>query len=240
MSRKKRSGRSWRPVSEKAVEKPAEAIAPIEAPVLSKELVREGVTRITKLVATDTTRWREAHRRLKHYVAAYHLMDSVHEAELVREIFEAAIERHLKNPKEHPTVSTMKQARQTIGEWLKSAMGKEKANVPAVQQVPIAHLTLLLSQVPRKMPMAFLAPEMPDRLRLFFARSLMMTGPTLNVASMTPRDLDYGPMLQLAQQTWHQWNTKRFMEALVFWACIYSIFYTLGYYILRLPAYNHL
>ena len=52
-----------------------------------------------------------------------------------------------------------------------------------------------------------------------------MTGPDLNVSSMTPRHLDYGPMLDFARQTWHRWDAKEFFIALAFWAGVYTVFY---------------
>jgi hypothetical protein len=42
---------------------------------------------------------------------------------------------------------------------------------------------------------------------------------------MTPRHLDYGPMLDLARQTWHRWDARRFFVALALWACIYTLLY---------------
>ena len=62
-------------------------------------------------------------------------------------------------------------------------------------------------------------------MRQALRETLLVTGPDLNVSSMTPRHLDYGPMLQFARQTWHLWNAKEFFIALVFWAGIYCVFY---------------
>jgi hypothetical protein len=56
-------------------------------------------------------------------------------------------------------------------------------------------------------------------------QTLLVTGPDLKVSSMTPRHLDYGPMLALAKQTWHRWNTKAAIIALLFWTGVYFVFY---------------
>ena len=72
---------------------------------------------------------------------------------------------------------------------------------------------------------AFLASPVPEEMRQALRESLISTGPDLNVSSMTPRHLDFGPMLEIARQTWHRWSPKEFLVALIFWGAVYSFFY---------------
>ena len=62
-------------------------------------------------------------------------------------------------------------------------------------------------------------------MRQALRETLIVTGPDLNVSSMTPRHLDYGPMLQFAQQTWHRVELKEFVIAVALWAAVYTVFY---------------
>jgi len=54
---------------------------------------------------------------------------------------------------------------------------------------------------------------------------LLVPGPDLKVSSMTPRHLDYGPMLHFARQTWHRWSSREILIAMLFWVGVYFVFY---------------
>ena len=39
------------------------------------------------------------------------------------------------------------------------------------------------------------------------------------------RHLDFGPMLQIARQTWHRFSAKEVIVAVIFWGSVYTFFY---------------
>jgi hypothetical protein len=79
--------------------------------------------------------------------------------------------------------------------------------------------------VPQEQPAAFLGRELTAETRDSLRRTLVLTGPDLTISSMTPRHLDYGPLLDLARQTWHRWDTRTFATAILFWLGVYAICY---------------
>ena len=104
-----------------------------------------------------------------------------------------------------------------------SNLGEE--NKSPSHLLPAGYIAVLLSRVNRTAPATFLDGPLPEELRQALRETLIVTGPDLNISSMTPRHLDFGPMLQFAQQTWHRWDAKELLIALLFWAGVYTVFY---------------
>lgn len=167
--------------------------------------------------------WNEAYVRLTHYLESFCLGDRAHVSRLSLKLLDDAQQVYRGNPAQDPTKLTLELAQKTIAEWLAKNLGEQdKASSQVLAEGCIA---LLISQVFRTAPDCFLASPLPEELRQALRETLLVTGPDLTVSSMTPRHLDYGPMLQIARQTWHRWDTKAFLIAVFFWACVYAILY---------------
>jgi hypothetical protein len=178
---------------------------------------------ITELPVQDQEAWNEAYDRLLNFLHTFRLHDHAHVSEKALELFRQAQAAHKLDPSRDPASHTMKQAHQHLVEWLATNLGEENRTPSHV--LSTGYIALLLSQVYRTAPKSFLANPLPEELRQALRESLIVTGPDLNVSSMTPRHLDYGPMLQLARQTWHRWDAKELAIALAFWAAVYTVFY---------------
>ena len=68
-----------------------------------------------------------------------------------------------------------------------------------------------------------LAGDSPTDLRLAFKNVRAQTGPDLTFSSMTHREMDYGPMESLAQETWHRFAWAPLLKAVVFWTAIFFL-----------------
>lgn len=167
--------------------------------------------------------WNEAYVRLTHYLESFCLVDRAHVARLALKLQDQAQQIYRHDISKAPTPLTMELAQKTIAEWLAANLDEpDKAPSKILADGCIA---LLISQVFRTAPESFLANPLPEELRQALRETLLVTGPDLNISSMTPRHLDYGPMLGIARQTWHRWDTKAFLIALFFWTCVYAILY---------------
>jgi hypothetical protein len=172
---------------------------------------------------TPANAWHDAYDRLVLYLRTLDLDDHAYVSRLALEILQQAKDRHAAGDARDPTTLTLAQAHQRIAQWL-------AANLPehddaANEILPTGYIAMLLSRAYRNAPTSFLATPVPEELRQALHESLVVTGPDLNVSSMTPRHLDYGPMLDLARQTWHRWDTKSFAAAVLFWLGVYFICY---------------
>jgi hypothetical protein len=127
------------------------------------------------------------------------------------------------DPAQNPTTITLRHAQAQLARWLAGTLTGEAK--PSPQALTTGTIALLLSRLAQTQPDAFLSDTLPMEAREALRRTLVVTGPDLTFSSMTPRHLDYGPMLGLARQTWHRWDAKSFATALLFWLGVYGICY---------------
>ena len=167
--------------------------------------------------------WNEAYDRLVLYLRTFDLADHAHVSRLSLDLLEKAKEAHRADPTREPTALTLALAQQKISEWL--AMNLPQADISRSNLLSAGCIAILLSRAYRTAPGSFLATPVPEEMRQALRESLIVTGPDLNVSSMTPRHLDYGPMLQFARQTWHRVDIKELIVAVAFWGAVYIVFY---------------
>jgi hypothetical protein len=151
------------------------------------------------------------------------LGDHAYVSQLAVEIVHQARDLHLQDPRRIPSVITMELAQKRLVDWLATNLGDENKSPSHI--LATGYIALILSQTYRTAPTSFLANPLPEELRQALRETLLVTGPDLNVSSMTPRHLDFGPMLQFARQTWHRWNFQEVAVAILFWIGVYLVFY---------------
>ena len=171
----------------------------------------------------EKTAWNRAHDRLLNFLNTFALDDHVHVSRLALELLDQAKARHAQEPSRDPVNVTMEQTRQLLLDWLAKNLHEEHETPDKI--MTSGCVALLLSKLPEEAPASFLKTPLPESVQRAMKQTLLTTGPDLNVSSMTPRHLDYGPMLGLARQTWHRWNGKEVFIALCFWAGVYVVLY---------------
>ena len=175
------------------------------------------------VVRHEREAWNEAYDRLVNFLHTFALGDHVYVSQLALDLLHQAQDLHRRDSTRDPVTQTMELAQKRLADWL--AANLEEQDTAPSHILATGYVALLLSQVYRTAPASFLASPVPEELRQALRETLLVTGPDLNVSSMTPRHLDYGPMLQFARQTWHRWDAKEFGVALLFWAGVYTVFY---------------
>ena len=171
----------------------------------------------------ETEAWNQAHARVHAYLETFALGDQVLLERLALRLLDEARELHRMDPSLNPTTITLRHAQSMLSRWLAGTLTGEAA--PSPQALTSGTVALLLSRMPQRQPEYFLRDELPLEAREDLRRTLVVTGPDLTVSSMTPRHLDYGPMLDFARQTWHRWDTRTLGAALLFWLGVYGILY---------------
>jgi len=167
--------------------------------------------------------WNKAHDRLVQFLNTFALGDHAHVSRLALDFLDQAREIHRLDPSRNPTTVTMEQAQKQLSAWLAKNL-EEEGEAPS-KILANGYIALLLSRFYRTAPQAFLESPLREDLRGSMRQTLLIAGPDLNVSSMTPRHLDYGPMLDLARQTWHRWDGKAISVAVAFWSGVYTILY---------------
>ena len=167
--------------------------------------------------------WNDAYDRLVLYLRTFDLADHAHVSRLALDILQQAQEKYRADASRPPEALTMEMAQQKIAEWLASNL--PQADLSPSNLLSAGCIAILISRANQTAPGSFLKTPVPEELRQALRESLIVTGPDLNVSSMTPRHLDYGPMLQFARQTWHRVDPKEFVIAVAFWSAVYAVFY---------------
>jgi len=173
--------------------------------------------------SADLITWNEAHDRLQKFLQTFDIADHSQVSRLTLKILDRAQELHLEDSSRHPTTLTMEEAHRLLTEWLAGNLDVQR-EFPS-QIFTEGCMALLLSEIPRTAPETFLLSPLSDDVRQHLHRMLLVTGPDLRISTMTPRHFDYGPILHLARKTWHLWNTKEILIALLFWSGVYFVFY---------------
>jgi hypothetical protein len=167
--------------------------------------------------------WNQAHERLRRYLKTFALADRVLVERLALRLLDEARELHRANPGQHPTTITLRHAQAQLARWLATTLTGEPN--PSPQALTSGTVALLLSRMAQEHPADFMGADLPAETRDSFRHALVVTGPDLTISSMTPRHLDYGPLLDLARHTWHRWDTRTFATAVLFWLGVYGICY---------------
>jgi hypothetical protein len=171
----------------------------------------------------EQTAWNQAHDRLRDFLNAFALGDHAQVSRLTLKLLDQAREQHHRNPPLDPVSLTMSQAQKLAEEWFASNL--EIRDQPSAELLASGCVALLLSRAFCSAPETFLTAPLPENLKESMRQTLLVTGPDLKISSMTPRHLDYGPMLDLARRTWHRWNSLEIIIALLFWTVVYFVFY---------------
>jgi hypothetical protein len=176
-----------------------------------------------KTVGDEQAAWNQAHDRLQDFLNTFALGDHAQVSRLTLKLLDQAQELHRQDSSLEPVSLTMAQTQNLVEKWFASNLDLQ--NQPPSHLVASGYVALLLSRAFRAAPETFLTSPLPESLNESMRRTLLMIGPDLKISSMTPRDIDYGPMLNLAKRTWHRWNAREIIIALLFWTGVYFVFY---------------
>jgi len=176
-----------------------------------------------KTTDNEQAAWNQAHDRLRDFLNAFALGDHAQVSRLTLKLLDQAREQHRQDPSRDPVSLAMAQAQKLVQEWF--AANLEMRDQAPSELLASGCVALFLSRAFRSAPERFLTAPLPENLKESVHQTLLVTGPDLKISSMTPRHLDYGPMLDLARRTWHRWNPREIVIALIFWAGVYFVFY---------------
>jgi hypothetical protein len=176
-----------------------------------------------KTAVDEQAAWNQAHDRLRDFLNTFALGDHAQVSRLTLKLLDQTRELHRQDPTLDPVSLAMAQVQKLVGEWFASNL--EMRDQAPAELMASGYVTLFLSRAFRTAPETFLTAPLPENLKESMRQTLLVTGPDLKISSMTPRHLDYGPMLDLARKTWHRWDAREIIIALLFWTGVYFVFY---------------
>ncbi len=134
--------------------------------------------------------WNAAFYRLEDYFRALHLVDKIHQSQIILRLLKSAAVRHAENTNLNPTELAMEEARRALEQWF-GAMLPQHERLPVVGM-----LSLLAVDAAERWPTAFLAEHFPADFHKEMLESDVRAGPNLQISSMVPRPIDVGSILE--------------------------------------------
>lgn len=125
--------------------------------------------------------WNAAYCRLEDYLRALHILNKVHQNQIILRLLQRAARKHAANPELCPTALAMGEIRAAMDRWFEQFLpSKDRVSVMGV-------LSLLANAVPEKWPAAFLAEDIPADCQRVLNESEVCAVPELQVTSMVPQ-----------------------------------------------------
>lgn len=175
--------------------------------------------------------WNAAVLRLGDYLRAHRVHDRAHLLRLSLELLEAARAEHARQPERSPLEVTMALATDRTEAWFSQLA--DDSGPPNTQLAARGRAAWFASGLYRNWPSSFLDPSPPPEL-LEAARSASLeAGPALEYSSLLRKEVDYGPMEDIAHETWEQFSWGHVTRAFVIWVFIFFALYGSYLYFVR-------
>ncbi|MEO7933578.1 MAG: hypothetical protein ABIT76_10510 [Chthoniobacterales bacterium] len=163
--------------------------------------------------------WNEACERLEYYLRSYHVSDRERVLQLTLEILAQAKKEHAADPSQTPLQITMKLAMDRTDAWFINLAGTSTAiHHPLGARGRAVWLAI---EGHRKWPSAFLSENPPAELLEAVRQQSMEAGPGLEFTSLLRKEIDYGPVEDLARETWEKFSWAHVLGAFLLWTAIF-------------------
>lgn len=162
--------------------------------------------------------WDEATARVLAYFAAIRLGGVQHRTRTALKVIEEAARRVAQRPDLPPVEAAMTVANEWLSRWFARALPESPGDPIAVGLV-----ALRVSEAEAHWPNALLSADPPPPLKEALESVSVRTGPDLFLSSMAPREMDYGAMETLANETWHQFSWGPLLRAAALWTAIFFL-----------------
>lgn len=168
--------------------------------------------------------WNSACGRLEDYLRAYRVKDRPTLLRLTLRILDQAREAHSGRPEISPIALTMEIATALTESWFARLAGDEGTS-PDSQRAARGHVAYFASGADKKWPSSFLDPDPPAELIAAVRAASLRAGPELEFTSLVRRELDYGPMEDIARETWEKFSWAHVLRAFAIWVVIFFAAY---------------
>jgi hypothetical protein len=167
--------------------------------------------------------WNTACERLEDYLRAHRVHDRARLLRLGLALLDEARALHAAQPARTPLDVTMELATDRVEAWF--ARLADDTMKPDPQLAARGRAVWFASGLHREWPSAFLDPEPPPELLAAVRSASLQAGPALEFTSMARVEVDYGPMENLAEETWQQFSWGHVLRAFVIWVVIFFAAY---------------
>jgi hypothetical protein len=174
-----------------------------------------------EMIALDA--WNIACVRLEDYLRAHRIHDREHLLRLSLALLDEARALQAADPARTPLDVTMELVTTRVEAWF-SRLADDSA-APDPQLAARGRAAWFASGLHREWPAAFLDSTPPTELLAAVRSASLQAGPSLEFTSLARAAVDYGPMEDLAEETWQQFSWGHVLRAFLIWVVIFFAAY---------------
>ncbi len=166
--------------------------------------------------------WNAASQRLEDFLRSQRLSDRLRLIEVTSQLLAAARARHAQDPAAAPVETTLRTAQDEIDRWFAGLIDDEGEPLRRAAQARVAYFA---TGADRRWPDAFLSPHPPPELRAAVRAFALPAGPAMDFRSLLRKEIDYGPMEDIARETWDQFSWGHVLRAFAIWVAVFFAAY---------------
>lgn len=149
-----------------------------------------------QLAGRPLEEWNNAYSKVESYLHALRVRNKVLLGQLVALVLERAVQRSAGEPGRSATELAVEEMDRLVNEWFAQVLQAPPAGAEMLSTR--GRMALLLADMPGQWQDQFLRPgPWPDEFVVAMRDSYLRAGPNFQLAQMTPRPLDLGPIAAL-------------------------------------------
>lgn len=165
--------------------------------------------------------WNAACLRVEDYLRANGLSSRTQLLSLTLDIVSQAQQIHSNDASRSPVETAMQLATERTETWFARLVGDESAPHASSR----GRVAYFASRCGQRWPSAFLSPTPPDAMLAAIRSASIQAGPALEFRSLIRKEIDYGPMEDLARETWDQFSWGHVLRAFLIWVVVFFVAY---------------
>ena len=176
-----------------------------------------------KLAGRPLEEWNGAYSKVESYFHALRMNNRVLLGQLVARVLERAMERSDAEPKRSATELAVEEMDRLVNEWFAQVLQAPPAGAEMLSTR--GRMALLLADMPGRWQDQFLRPgPWPEEFVVAMREGYLRAGPDFQLAKMTPRPLDLGPIATLTR-----WSRLPYVKMAASWVLFGALLVLLFY-----------
>lgn len=165
--------------------------------------------------------WNDACLRVEDYLRVNGLSSRAQLLSITLDIISQAQQPHSDDASLSPVEIAMRLATERAEAWFARLVGDDSAP-HASSRGRVAYFAARCGQ---RWPSAFLSPTPPEAMLAAIRSASIQAGPALEFRSLIRKEIDYGPMEDLARETWDQFSWRHVLRAFLIWVVVFFVAY---------------
>ena len=151
-----------------------------------------------RLAGRPLDEWNDAYAKVENYFHALRIRNKALLGQLVLRVIERAMRRAPAEPERPATQLAAEEMERLVNEWFSEVLQSPPTKADQTLSTR-GRLALLIADMPGRWQEQFLRPgPWPEEFTGAMRETFLRAGPDFQISKMTPRPLDLGPMMTLA------------------------------------------